>query len=609
MSENFVWADTHQENFIDEPFQAYIAPFSNRFADWLLGLSTDKDLDKRFGYVGKKNLVKDTLKVGKTINKAYKKGEIGFNLKKDSQIISKLEQKKNKIQQLTTQFYTDIGCSDFYDFSKIWAGQNNNFKNPQEEDKYWINKYLNLLTGQTQFIATGFNNTLIEQLLELTAISIQDEQYEGVPRDMITKIKEILYKKEGIIKISEYNLEKHNKNVFIPTKRQSNIKFIEECQKIFENYTKEAIDNEINENINIFVNSFNKIAERNIKYNKNKNKNLKNMFVNLNMTKTANKSKDSYNKRIIDKILEYMQKARIIKFTDSELQSYFKYDPGDQILESWITKLCLDFLKTDINNSFYSNLGNNTSVIMGFLGELYTHGKMLFNLSKNNFKIYNTGNLLNLSKEQLAYDSVIVINSHKYGIQTKNPYLTEDGEYETYKTEHKIDSPLLYSLYLEDDDDFKESFQLINLNVENTTNPSILKDTIEHFLYLYGDNFMRLGVQKIDGLSNMGDEIMNDLYGDIQNIFFVVRGEIIEAASFLEELINQYKYVLQETKNVQNILNITYINNTSKNYQANAPLKYNSSLINQNGSLNNIKIKTVMNITVPAMKNLKRFKI
>lgn len=609
MSENFVWADTHQENFIDKPFQAYIAPFSNRFADWLLGLSTNKELDKRFGYKEKNNLVKDTLKVGKTINKEYKKGEVGFNLKKDKQIISKLEQKKNRIQQLTTQFYADIGCSDFYDFSKMWTGQNNNFKSPQEEDKYWINKYLNLLTGQTQFIATGFNNTLIEQLLELTAISIQNEQYEGVPRDTINKIKDILYKKEGIIKISDYNFKKYNKNVFIPTKKQSNINFIDECQKIFENYVKDVVENEIDENINVFINSFNKIAERNIKYNKSKKKNLKNMFVNLNMTKTANKSKGSYTKRIIDKVLEYMQKARVISFTDNELQSYFKYDPEDHILESWVKKMCLDFLKTDINNSFYSNLGNNTSVIMGFLGELYTHGKMLFNLSEKNFKLYNTGRLLNLSKEQLAYDSVIVINSHKYGIQTKNPYLIEDGEYETYKTKHSLDSPLLYSLYLEDDDDFKESFQLINLNVENTTNPSILKNTIEHFLYLYGDNFMRLGIQKIDGLSDMGNEIMNDLQGDIQNIFFVVRGELIEAASFLEELINQYKQVLQETKNIQSILNITYINNTSKNYQANAPLKYDSDLINQNGSLNDIKISTVMNITVPAMKNLKKFKI
>lgn len=620
MAKNIIWSDTWGEEQLQDPFVSYIIePYTRRFADWMLGITEDERLNKRFGDFTPKNLI-STLKSDIIVQ------DKTFLLEVQQEQREKLVTLQKNLENQAKKLYDFLGCKDFDGFYQLWKGQSSN---KSDEDSYWLNKHLELLIGHTQHIATSKGFTLIEQLLVLSGVELQSVEYEGFSAEERRKIKKILENENILKEIEDVHTRWGDKKVYIPEKKNGaypkDNDFLDTLEKFYTEKVEHDIDEDIKESFKILGEVLSKVKEkreRNVNSKGEKFATVDSMFVKLNFRQVKRKSDQV--RSIVGQLMKYFKKARMIAFNKDEYNNWIEYNKidgkGDDFIKKKFIELCQDFFRLDKNYNFLKDY-NTESSLMGFFGELYTHGKSYFNLKDKNVKVYSTGRLLDLTnKKELAADTVLVVNNQTFGIQTKNPYQTVDGIYRTYVKKFTLDSDELFDLYLRTDDtDFRENFQHLNLNVNNTTNPEVLKKNIEAFLYAFSPNFLRVQSQQIDGIQDLTKEVQEDLDTPIQNVFFVVRGELIESASIIKQLIAQYDFFIENVQEWRkqrknSIWEMKYENDIPKNLirlKAGESLKYKPAYVKSKNLLSNISISTAVNIKVPAMnaKEIKRIKL
>ena len=621
--QNTIWTTVNKQKSIEQPFQSYLTPYSRHFADWLLGLTSDPEYDKRFGHKfndSGRNLIQDILEVTNVQLNEHEK--IGFTKIEDKKALEKLKTIRDKLRAQADELYTlTIGEKNFEKFCEKWSGQNIGEQDFSQEDEnlYWINKNLKLLTGQTQRLATGKSNTLIEQLLELLAIELEINGIE-FSRENIQQIKQELNKQGELTILNKQYKKKKKKSksfIYIPTdsKTQTN-----DLLEILEKY----LTQEGRQYIDMMTNKINDIKKLNEALNQGKE--VRNLFVNI--KRSQRKIGNDYINKITERVSVFLKIARDFAFSEDEKKRWNEYyqEENKESFDKSIHDLCEDFFSTDVEHRNYYKI-NNESMIMGFLGELYTHGKFYFNIKNENMKIYNTGFLKdNINHQSLQQDTIIVITDenqqkHRYGVQTKNPYTLDKGLYTTYKTSYKLSNKKLYQYYITgQSDDFKNMFELINLNLTNTSNAKLLQQTIEHFLYNFADNLMRLSMQEIDGLENLDEEISENLEGKTQNVFFVVNGTLIETASFLDGLIFQLENLQEDINKKESILKITYSNTIKRNTKSKNQIaraaeeleqgyyEYIDKFVKYN-LLSKVSINSVMNIRIKPLQDVKTYKL
>ena len=624
---NLVWYDTKGNPQIEGLFQSYtIKNYSDQFADWLLGLTNNATYDKRFGKsipkINAANLLNSNIAIN---NKDYKL----LDDKDNSKMLEKLENLLASIDEQTKQLYKDLGCGDFEGFTKLWYGKSNIDGRSSEKSRrnYWINKHLNLFTGETQRIGIGKGFTDIEQILELVGMIMQANGFEGFSSKEKNQLKKIL---EGVNIIeltpNEILTRWGPRRVFILAEalRKNRTGTGEEelgnqLKLFFENNASEHINKEAVEVLEDCISTV--LGDKKKKNTQaNKTKTIDSMFVRMDFQK-ASKEADPIG-GIVKILIDFLKRARIIAFSQEEYEDWENYERDHpDMLEKALRELCNDFFKTDYEKKLASSVGADSDK-MGFLGELYTHGKTFFNLKEFSGKkvdVYSTGNLKDIrTGDKLGQDTILTVKGRNYGIQTKNPYQTENGFYHTYSSTYKLDSKELYNLYLRfPNSDMELLFKQININLSNTTKPDYLKTMIEEFLFVFTDNFLRFSFQKTGELQGLSNDINDQLQKGSQNVFFVVRGYLIESRSMIEELIEQFKNFREMIQDKKKIWGMTYTNNITPNSYSvegatpTTPIKYDPSKIVTTNLLSQITIHTAMNIRVKPIQeqNLKRIKI
>ena len=494
---------------------------------------------------------------------------LGVNLNiedRKNKVIYQLQEELLKpIQKKEREFYEAIGVSDFSQFVKKWKSTSDG----NDADKI-IDITLSLFTGQNIRRATTNTNSIANILKNLILISIDgdftEEEHETIVQKLINKQIIVKKNKKNWYELSENNMDLNsvieNINKIISEEFHSdNLLKIED---MFYNQEKTTVQQTLSKNFFFFFS-----------------------FGNIKLFKT-------YKSKLLDLLLEYI-KISIGKN---------KYDEWDkniiEKLKHFYENLLTDYFKAAGDKITERELLNSDQLLMGFFGELYTHGKFLHIRTTEdnlNFKIYNTGSLYGEeTNQQLSYDTLIVTaDNKKYGIQTKNPYTTYEGTYTTYQQSMSLSSEALFKRYLTDsvgtiNPDIRDIIQLfaINSNQDETGNVS---KQLENFIFYFSNNFIRIfneSIREKEVSNKIGEELRADLLnGNAINIFFVVQGHLIPSSLILEQLINQYEKNI-DIKTTQDY--VFYYNLKNNNAVNNSRFIFEDSEIKN--ILNNIKLIT-----------------
>lgn len=494
---------------------------------------------------------------------------LGVNLniedRKNKVIYHLQEELLKPIQKKEGEFYEAIGVSDFSQFVKKWKSTSDG----NDADKI-IDITLSLFTGQNIRRATTNTNSIANILKNLILISIDgdftEEEHETIVQKLINK--QIIVKKN---KKNWYELSENNMDL----------------NSVIENINKIISEEFHSDNLLKIEDMFYNQEKTTVQQTLSKNFFIKFSFGNIKLFKT-------YKSKLLDLLLEYI-KISIGKN---------KYDEWDkniiEKLKHFYENLLTDYFKTAGDKITERELLNSDQLLMGFFGELYTHGKFLHIRTTEdnlNFKIYNTGSLYGKkTNQQLSYDTLIVTaDNQKYGIQTKNPYTTYEGTYTTYQQSMSLSSEALFKRYLTDsvgtiNPDIRDIIQLfaINSNQDETGNVS---KQLENFIFYFSNNFIRIfneSIREKEVSNKIGEELRADLLnGNAINIFFVVQGHLIPSSLILEQLINQYEKNI-DIKTTQDY--VFYYNLKNNNAVNNSRFIFEDSEIKN--ILNNIKLIT-----------------
>lgn len=657
---NLVWESMHNGS-MELPFLTYwhegidhsnLLYSTKNFVPWMIGQKEVKE--GKFGtFNDRKNFLKIALEgtskfIGTKDNRSITNSKI---------IIKQLQKLQKTLNNKEKRLYKDLKCKDFLEFRALWEGQNNN-NNNYDIVKYWINKHLDLLTGQTQRLISGKNWTLIEQLLELVSIKLdvnnelqmsQDFLSEGLNAKFKRCIKEFAsqvidpnFSVQLLKDISEenYTTSKRRGNaIFVPSKKKNGKRLNEDeiisgMIRLFEDSDKQ-IGTKLSEQGQVAIVA----ALKEIQLQKGNKElyyqtellgktpaqeSINNLFITLHFNKT-DKKPQKIAQSTCRELMRYFRSARPLAFSAEERAAWklFENQNGEKQIEENFLILIEDFLRN--NQSSYQKFLTEESNIMGFFGELSTYGKTYFNIKKDNnmdINLFWTGMLLSgQTGKQLSYDMIIKVNNQNYGIQVKNPYATEQGYYEVYKDTFSLENKAdkngnrFYQNYLgmEDEEQIK-CFQHLNLNMNNPVNSEEIKRAIMSYFYLHSDKFIRI----------FSEEIREDLFEEqlkkelkdnsAINVFFVLKGEIFPSSMILKALIQQYEYFIEPEKTQEiSVLKLDYsntikptevpIDQATKEFQPNyvIPNQQDSDI---NNLLSQIKLKTSLTLKVPSMKEL-----
>lgn len=227
-----------------------------------------------------------------------------------------------------------------------------------------------------------------------------------------------------------------------------------------------------------------------------------------------------------------------------------------------------------MSNKSINIIDNGTgSLTLGFLGEFYTQGKLMYNIADMNtekvIQVIHTGNITDqIHKEAMNVDTVIKVNNHYYGFQSKNPFSLRKQNFVAYEKEYPINSDVLHNRYLTHEDgkinkDFQENFYQIFLNLSNA--PSFTENFLEIIQY-FAPNFFRIQKQTAsadktnspfftDKILNIGsfalDEIAQQQFyrAGVLNLFFVVNRQLVQTTEIIKALIRQAEDVQRIDKN------------------------------------------------------------
>lgn len=448
------------------------------------------------------------------------------------------------IKEKEREFYEAIGVSDFAQFVKKWKGVNN-----EDDFDNIIDMTLSLFIGQNIRRATTNTNSIVNILKNLILISIGGDFTEEEHKTIFQKLinKQIVVKKNNK---DWYELSENNMDL----------------NSVIENINKIISEEFYSNNLLKLENMFDNQEDATIKQTLSKNFFIKFSFGNIKLFKT-------YKPKLLALLLEY------IKISVGK-NKYAEWDNNTiEKLKNFYNDLLTDYFKTAGDRITEKELLNSEQLLMGFFGELYTHGKFL-HIKKTgdnlNFKIYNTGSLYGKeTNQQLSYDTLIVTaDNKKYGIQTKNPYTTYKGSYTTYQQSMSLNSNALFQRYLTDsvgtiNFDIRDIIQLfaINSNQDKTGN---INKQLENFIFYFSNNFIRIfneSIREKELSGKIEKELEDDLLkGSAINIFFVVQGHLIPSSLILEKLINQYESEINIKTTQDYVFYYNLKNNNAVNY-------------------------------------------
>ena len=649
---NVIWNDYQMNNDIEGPFLSYVSDGYNKyFADWLLGIikesSNKNTYDGRYGWIFPYDIKAD-------FQKSQKKKGI-LKMTKDKQAISGLQAMLESLYQQEKTLYNDLGCKNFEGFKKIWEGNKIRKGNDKKEiQNYWLNKYLSLLVGETQRLITT-NRTLIERILALASIEFESIGIEGDIEHYKKDIKNILTEAK-FLQIANVVYKEKNKDidVWVPTREKYSTDddytiaitnfFSDIATARAQEIAVEELENDLYYQLSNALGEINKKNTRKNSPRKAKTNTMNRWKVNVNFKNInpANLAKDIYKN-----VWNYMNNAIVYKLNNEEYKQWSndkkQYNIQNYVREK-IKQLCVAFCQDNPTLSF-TGQGLVTNAVQGFFGELYTYGKNYFNLKsygKQNaidVDVASIGSLKtnvigrNSSAQQSGIDTIITVNKKHYGIQVKNPFTTDLGFYKTYKANYTLDkSEYLYNEIFNFNPLEQEEFELINLNLNNTTRPQQLRKVIKDFLYMYTGAFTRLETEKI--LDTEFKPYMNKnlkhLKGQaINNVFFVLKGELLPSSVILEGIIKQYEYFIESIEKAEklvssaaNPLQIRYTNAIKKNAlpvnsddkeeksKAEAAItRYDPDYVHSGNAiqadLQKIKINTALQLELPSIDSIR----
>lgn len=502
---------------------------------------------------------------------------LGVNLSiKDRQnkVINQLQEILLKpIQKKEEEFYKAIGVSNFSQFVQKWKSAND-----KDDFDNIIDMTLSLFTGQNIRRATTNTNSIANILKNLILISIDGDFTEEEHKIIVQKLinKQIIVKKNDK---NWYELSENNMDL----------------NSVIENINKIISEEFHNDNILKIEDMFYSQEKTTVQQILSKNFFIKFSFGNIKLFKT-------YKSKLLALLLEYI-KISIGK------NKYAEWDNNTiEKLKDFYENLLTDYFKIAGDRITERELLNSDQLVMGFFGELYTHGKFLHIRTTEdnlNFKIYNTGSLYGKeTNQQLSYDTLIVTaDNKKYGIQTKNPYTIYKGTYTTYQQSMSLNSEDLFKRYLTDsvgkiNPDIRDIIQLFAINSKQDETGNVGKQ-LENFIFYFSNNFIRIfneSIREKEFSNKIEKELRDDLIkGNAINIFFVVQGYLIPSSLILEQLINQYK----ENIDIKTTQDYVFYYNLKNNNAVN-----NSRFIFEDSEIKNIlnNIKLITKLKTPPIK-------
>lgn len=625
---------------IDGPFLSYVGKnYNKNFADWLVGLnkldSNGKPYDGRFGYITPKDILNES--------KKNLKRKFSTKMSVDKYAIESLKNLLEKLRDQENTLYSDLNCKDFEGFKKIWAGQKDRKNNRKKIQDYWLNKYLDLLVGETQRLITS-NRTLIERILALAAIEFESFYFEGEIEHHKRDIKKVLQDSK-FLTIANVTYKETNKNidVWVPTREKysTDDDYTVGITEFFSNLATQQVEQGLVDELENSLYYWLSRALGNVTSKNVRKKSPRNAGVNtMNRWKvTTNFSKvdpEDLANDIYKKVWDYMKVAIVYKLNEKEYAQWLsdkeEYNIQNYVREK-IKKLCQLYCADNPTLKF-TGQGLVTNAVQGFFGELYTYGKDLFNL-----KAYGNQNSVDIDiasigglktkrqdrdavAQQSGVDNIITVNGKHYGIQVKNPFTTDLGFYQTYKNKYVLnDCEYLYNNIFNFTEEEEEYFELLNLNLNNTVKPEKLRKYIKNFLYMYSGAFVRLETEKIldtEFKPYMLENLKHLKGKNINNVFFVLKGELLPSSVILEGMIEQYNYFIESVEKAEKIvssasnpLQIRYVNTVRKNIApAEAEMQYDPQYVDQGNEIQKdlelIKIYTALQLELPSIDSIRK---
>ena len=606
---NIVWTSYRKDCYIDEPFLAYVGRHAlKHFGDFLYDSEpTSANIAEdfrngRYGTFEPHNLIDIALSSSRA--KKY------FEHEKDNQVIDYLYDLKSKLIAQEKQLYTDLGCKNFKEFKRMYEGDKKRISG-KDHKNYWLNQHLKYFTGEYQRLFASHGYTLIEQLLALAAIELDEVGVYGLEDDGKGKreIKNALLQAK-FLEIPERKVNfKQSKeiDVYIPTlkyRKGTDKEFIDALADFFEAKGTEAVAKEVHaildDQLNVYMSqALKKIGvklQRVKPSEKAKKQYVRNMFVKLKFDQIP--AGDL--KALTKEVLNYIHTVRNYAMSNYQKKNW-EIDNADGKMAKYIDKqisyLCQEFYRTG-KVDFVSG-SKKDNIVMGFFGELADFGRNLFNIkgTNENIEVFNIGGLLNAAnRKQLGIDNVLIVNGNKYGIQVKNPFQvtktkTMGDYYKIYKSsdesltldemDKKKNIYKIQNIFGFSDEEY-DNFIMYNLNINNSSNPQKLRQDIEKFCFLYADAFARLDTQEIAlKVEEDQNKYLEMLEGNsVNNVFFVLKGEIFPCSYIVNGLIKQYEFFLNSWKDYnkkgnayKKTLIVNYTNEVPRNYVTQAQEK------------------------------------
>lgn len=630
---------------IEGPFQSYVTERTMTFAEWLLGFRGPIQGVENYKY-GKfspaKDFFKDFMRTGK------QKSQLFNGIRKNTTFKNALIKKVKYFKEQEQSLYRAIKCKNFEDFNKIWS----NLQWGDDNVEKWLLKDFSLLEGEYQRIFADKGFTLFEQVMSLYRIDFEKHGIEGFSNDFKSKIRDYLLGeedsiigriKEPILQRQENISKRGNKQiVYIPTKqyyykKKKKVKnktktvesvdegkffkdigeaikqmfkavYTEDTKRRFSKSVKEVVDYANSEKFNL------KVREK--RYNRTS---LDSCFAKITFGGTT-RGKNFTIGDAINQILGYLEKVKKTTYSPDEWNEWKAVSKKDKkAIEARFKLICREFFKKED----FNGEEKLSQVIQGKLGELAAYGRSRINLKeeqeKYNLKIFHIGDLKNMKKELAAADLILQVNNRNYGIQVKNPFETLDGYYETYKKKWNLGSAKsrneLYDYYLNLNENEIDIFNFLQVNLNNLkVNSQTVQKGIETFLRYYTLEFARLDLQEIEMPDKMREDFKQGLV--IDNLFFVLKGELIQTSAILSGILKQYE-ILEEgleqnwrQYDLTHKMNISYRNNIEKNFKSiggfSQNIKYQPEWINQDidSLLKDVSIKTSLQLQIPSLSEL-----
>lgn len=647
---NIEWEDTHGTRQLDRPFLAYVGKRQTKhFGDWLYGRIThtnkkNTNLNDMYGNFYPKNLQKIALKSSKSKRQ--------WDQNKDSEIIKYLKTIQKGLLKQEKKLYRDLKCGDFFGFKSLWETGQLQSDISADPFTYWLNYHLDLLTGETVRLALQKNFTLIERILALASVELEKMKVEGMEEEKTGKqgIKYALEQADilELVEDVEYKQKGRSINVWVPTAQYRGANFADSqfMQVLIDFFSGQMANEAAQDAYNLIDAALANNLAIALGTAKKKTKRIKNLMKRTDPGKEGRSrnwftelifaiigdSQDNLIK-LADEIYKFQIKARTFKMSDEEYERW-KIDNKGSALSKKIKKSMEELVIAYFKNRDFFDItkqGIQNNAIQGFLGELSAYGKGYFNLRNTGTQVFDVGSFHNVRKGKLlSVDTVLVVKNTPYGIQVKNPFALINGYYKTYRNDgfslESRNEKKVKDLFGFNDVEY-ENFLMYNLNINNTSNPNELITQIEKFLFLYTDNFARLESEQIsEDLSKYQNDTLTSLQGkSINNVFFILKGEIFPSSWIVQGLIEQYNYLLNEAdkyhqKSVKNKRVVMNYKNPIKkrlvqdisgdeNYKENSP--FNPMFIpnetETNALLDSVTFNFYLKLEIPSIEELMKY--